>query len=229
MNEGVDADALAERLGRVRHNVAEAARGAHRDPEGITIIVVTKFQPPSLVRELAALGVRDVGESRAQEAQAKASQLAGSGLRWHFIGRLQTNKAKRVRGFASAVHSVDRMPLVDALRADGADLDCFIQLNLTSDPARGGVAPEGMLGLAERVLEAPGLRLCGVMAIAPLGQDSRRAFARLRKASERLRVLAPDAVAISAGMSGDYVDAIAEGATHLRIGTAITGKRPERA
>ena len=236
-------ESLAERLARVRTSVADAARSAGRDPAEITTIVVTKFQPLALVRALVDLGVRDVGENRAQEAAAKASSLGGTqqadALRWHFIGQLQTNKAKQVRTFASAVHSVDRPALVTALSRAGKaaegvgesapDLDCFIELALTDEPGRGGVAPDGMLDLAEQVLAAPGLRLRGVMAVAPLNEDARRAFARVREASERLRSLAEDATAISAGMSGDYVDAIAEGATHLRIGTAITGKRPERA
>jgi pyridoxal phosphate enzyme (YggS family) len=236
-------DGLAERLALVRTSVADAARSAGRDPAEITTIVVTKFQPLALVRALVGMGVHDVGENRAQEAAAKASELSGTpqadALRWHFIGQLQTNKAKQVRAFASAVHSVDRPALVAALARAGEaaegvgesapDLDCFIELALTDEPGRGGVAPGGMLDLAEQVLAAPGLRLRGVMAVAPLNEDARRAFARVREASERLRSLAEDATAISAGMSGDYVDAIAEGATHLRIGTAITGKRPERA
>jgi pyridoxal phosphate enzyme (YggS family) len=225
---------LAERLARVRRGVADAASAAGRDPETITTIVVTKFHPASLVRDLVELGVRDVGENRAQEAASKASELDGvsSALRWHFIGQLQTNKAALVRRFAAAVHSVDRESLVEALSrasADHDDLDCFIQLAMSDDPGRGGVAPERMLSLAEAVLAAPGLRLRGVMAVAPLGEDARAAFEKVREASARLRSLAPDAAAISAGMSGDYAEAIAEGATHLRIGTAITGKRPERA
>lgn len=229
-----EADAgLAERLARVRQSVADAAASVGRDPAGITTIVVTKFHPSSLVRELAGLGVRDVGENRAQEAAAKASEVGDPRLRWHFIGQLQTNKAKQVRRFAAAVHSIDRVSLVDALAVSGTveavqELDCFIQLALTDDPRRGGVADDGMLAIAERVLAAPGLRLRGVMAVAPLGEDARRAFARVRRASERLRSLAADATSISAGMSGDFAAAIAEGATHLRIGTAITGKRPER-
>ena len=234
---------LAQRLAHVQQNVSDAARAAGRDPAEITTIVVTKFQPASLVRELVELGVRDVGENRAQEAAMKASELAGTigprdVLRWHFIGQLQRNKAKLVRSFASSVHSVDRPTAVEALSAveDGSDevrgdgvLDCFIQLALSDEPGRGGVAPDGMLALAERVLAEPRLRLRGVMAVAPLGEEPRRAFARVREASDLLRSVAPDARAISAGMSGDYVEAIAEGATHLRIGTAITGKRPERA
>ncbi|WP_084485599.1 YggS family pyridoxal phosphate-dependent enzyme [Humibacter albus] len=212
----------------MQDSVAAAARAASRDPAGITIIVVTKFHPASLVRELAELGVRDVGENRAQEAKAKASDVDDSRLRWHFIGQLQTNKARLVRGFASAVHSLDRPSLVDVLSSEaGGVLDCFLQLSLSDEPGRGGVSPSELLPLAERVLAAPGLRLRGVMAVAPLGQEPSRAFARVREASERLRALAPEASAISAGMSGDFAAAIAEGATHLRIGTAITGKRPD--
>lgn len=225
----IETEGLADRLERVRHRVADAARAAGRDPSEITTIVVTKFHPASLVRELATLGVRDVGENRAQEAAGKAAELTDLDVRWHFIGQLQTNKAKAVRHFASAVHSVDRPGLVAAL--DGGDrvLDCFLQLALTDDPGRGGVPIPELPTLAERVLAAPGLRLRGVMAVAPLGVEPRRAFATVREASESLRALAPDATDISAGMSGDFGDAIAEGATHLRIGTAITGKRPEHA
>ena len=220
---------LADRLARTRERVEDAARASGRDPSELTIIVVTKFHPASLVRELAALGVRDVGENRAHEAVVKASELSDLPLRWHFVGQLQSNKARQVRAFASAVHSLDRPSLVDALRSDDRELDCFVQLNLTDDPGRGGVSETEFLSLSERVLRTPGLRLRGVMAVAPLGEEPRRAFARVRQASERLRTIAPDADAISAGMSGDFAEAIAEGATHLRLGTAITGMRPDRA
>jgi PLP dependent protein len=217
---------LAERLAAVDAAVADAIREAGRDPAKITRIVVTKTHPASLVRELAELGVRDVGENRQQEAAAKAAELGDLALRWHFIGQLQRNKARAVRSFATAVHSLDRIPLADALAAgDGRELDVLIELNLTDDPGRGGVDPARLGPLAEHVLTLPGMRLRGVMAVAPLGADPRAAFARVRAASEALRRIAPDATAISAGMSGDFREAILEGATHLRIGTAITGKR----
>jgi pyridoxal phosphate enzyme (YggS family) len=225
----VTAPGLAERLADVDGRIADAARAAGRDPAGLTRIVVTKFHPASLVRELAALGVRDVGENRHQEAAAKAAELVDLGLTWHFVGQLQSNKARAVRRYASTVHSVDRESLVDALAArEPADavLGCFVELNLTDDPGRGGVPPSGAEALAERVAAASGLRLLGVMAVAPLGADPRPAFARVREVSERVRAIVPDAAAISAGMSDDFADAIAEGATHLRIGTAITGNRP---
>lgn len=215
---------LADRLASVDAAVADAARGAGRDPGELTRIVVTKFHPASLVRELHALGVRDVGENRHQEAAAKAAELADLDLAWHFVGQLQSNKAKAVRRYAAAVHSVDRPSLVDALAGD-SPLDVFIELNLTDDPARGGVAPDAADALAERVAATPGLVLRGVMAVAPLGAEPRPAFARVRAVSDRIRGIVPEATAISAGMSEDFADAIAEGATHLRIGTAITGKR----
>ncbi|MGR2753552.1 YggS family pyridoxal phosphate-dependent enzyme [Agromyces arachidis] len=217
---------LEERLAGVRTEVADAARDAGRDVAEVTTIVVTKFQPVSLIRELAALGVRDVGENRHQEAQAKAAELEGLGLRWHFVGQLQSKKARQVRAYASAIHSVDRESLVDALRSEETVVDCFVQVNLTDDPGRGGVAPDALEPLIERVLATPGLSLLGLMAVAPLGEPARPAFARVRELSSRVRALAPEARSLSMGMSHDFRDAIMEGATHLRIGTAITGNRP---
>lgn len=222
--------ALADRLAETDARIADAIRDAGRDPSEITRIVVTKFHPVEMVRELVGLGVRDVGENRHQEAQAKAAELADVALRWHFVGQLQSKKARQVRRYAVAVHSLDRGSLVDALAeadAGGPVLDGFLQLNLTDDLGRGGVGPDDVEALAERILAAPGLRLRGVMAVAPLDEEPRRAFARVRAASERLRHLEPSATAISAGMSEDFREAVLEGATHLRIGTAITGKRPQ--
>ena len=219
---------LAERLSDVDGRIADAARAAGRDPAELTRIVVTKFQPASLVRELFALGVRDIGENRHQEAAAKAAELTDLDIAWHFVGQLQSNKARAVRRYASAVHSVDRASLIEALASgDPADteLDCFVELNLTDDPSRGGVLPAGAEQLAEQVAATPGLRLRGVMAVAPLDAEPRAAFALVREVSDRIRAIVPEATAISAGMSDDFSDAIAEGATHLRIGTAITGKR----
>jgi pyridoxal phosphate enzyme (YggS family) len=223
----VSTSALAERLATVSARIDQAARDAGREPDEITTIVVTKFQPASLVRELATLGVRNVGENRHQEAQSKAEELADLDLTWHFVGQLQSKKARQVRRYAQVIHSIDREALVDAL-AEGDPIDCFVQLNLTDDPDRGGVALSGLENLVERVLAAPALQLLGVMAVAPLDVEPRRAFADVRAASERVQALAPAATAISAGMSQDFADAIAEGATHLRIGTAITGNRPAR-
>jgi len=217
---------LADRIAAVRSGLAEAARDAGRDAREITVIAVTKFHPAGLIRELAALGVTDIGESRHQEAQAKAKELTGLGLTWHFVGQLQSNKARQVRGYSAVIHSVDRASLLGPLSDPEHDVDCFIQVNLTEDPRRGGIPSTELEGFAEQVLRTPGLRLLGVMAVAPQDAEPRRAFGRLREASDRLRALAPAATSISAGMSGDYREAILEGATHLRIGTAITGNRP---
>jgi pyridoxal phosphate enzyme (YggS family) len=220
------ADSLAGRLAEVTGRVSDAARDAGRDASEITTIVVTKFHPAALVAQLAELGVRDVGENRHQEAQAKAAELADLDLRWHFIGQLQSKKARQARAYASAIHSIDRTALVDALRSEDVSVDCFVQVNLTDDPGRGGVAPDALEALIERVLETPGLRLRGLMAVAPLGEPARPAFARVRAMSERVQKLDPTARDLSMGMSHDFRDAIMEGATHLRIGTAITGNRP---
>ena len=215
---------LAERLASVTELVADAARDASRDPADITTIVVTKFHPASVVRELAALGVRDFGENRHQDAAPKAVELAQLDLRWHFVGQLQSKKARAALEYATVIHSVDRDSLVRSI--DGSGVEVFLQLNLTDDPARGGVQPEGLEALAETVLAASRVRLLGLMAVAPVDAEPRAAFARVREASERLLALAPDAAFLSMGMSGDYREAILEGATHLRIGTAITGNRP---
>jgi pyridoxal phosphate enzyme (YggS family) len=219
------APTLAERLRTVTDQIADAAREAARDPASITTIVVTKFHPAALVRELAALGVRDFGENRHQEAQPKAAQLADLGVTWHFIGQLQSKKARQVAEYADVVHSVDREALVDALA--GSPLDVFLQVNLTDDPARGGVTPERLEALAERVLATDTLRLRGIMAVAPIGAEPRAAFAMVRGLSDRLLRIAPTASSLSMGMSGDFREAILEGATHLRIATAITGNRPD--
>jgi len=220
--------ALTARHARVEAAVVEACRAAGRARDEVTLIVVTKFHPASLIRDLAALGVRDVGENRHQDAAPKAEQLTDLPLTWHFVGQLQSNKARAVAEYARVIHSVDRASLVSALARAERPLDVFLEVNLTDDPGRGGVAPDAVLPLAEQVLAHPQLRLRGVMAVAPLDEQPRAAFARLRGVSERLRAVAPAATDISAGMSNDFAEAIAEGATHLRIGTAITGERPPR-
>ena len=232
---------LQRRLERVRHRIASAAQG-RTEPE---LIVVTKYFPASDVALLAGLGVRDMGENKAQEAEAKAAELAGSDLRWHFIGQLQTNKAKSVVRYASAVHSVDRPGLVAALgkamaaenrrrteagEPERAPLDCYLQLDLRAgedlEPGRGGARPADMLELAAAVSADPGLSLAGLMAVAPLGGDPAEAFGRLQELSADLTARYPQAAGISAGMSQDLEAAVAHGATHLRIGSDVLGPRP---
>ena len=224
---------LPDRLADVDGRIADAARRAGRDPRDITRIVVTKFHPMSLVEELVRLGVRDVGENRQQELSAKRAELPDAGLRWHFIGQAQANKARAVRAVASAVHSVDRERIADALDAAAPDddtdpLDVFLQVNLTDDAGRGGVAPADLERLAEHATGCRSLRVRGVMAVAPLDENPADALERLAGYSRRVRSVVPDATWISAGMTADFAEAIAAGATHLRIGSAITGPRPPR-
>jgi PLP dependent protein len=221
-----DAGAVGERLAGVRSAIAEATRESGRQPEDITTIVVTKFHPASLVRDLADLGVRDFGESRHQEARAKVAEVALPDLTWHFVGQVQSKKARQIAEYARVIHSIDRVSLLDALSSQDRTTEVFLQVNLTDDSSRGGVQPDALLSLAEHAMETSGVRLLGVMAVAPLDEDPRLAFSRVRDASMLLRSVAPEASAISAGMSGDFREALLEGATHLRIGTAITGNRP---
>ena len=231
---------LSERLAGVRARI-ESAPDRSGEP---TLIVVTKYFPASDVELLAGLGVRHVGENKDQEAAAKAAELAGLDLTWHFIGQLQSNKAKSVVRYAAAVHSVDRMSLVTALgkamtaeqerrtRAglpQRAPLDCFVQVDLRSDgggDGRGGALPADIAALADAVAAHAELRLAGLMAVAPLHGDAGEAFGRLADLSARLTSGHPGATAISAGMSGDLEQALAHGATHLRIGSDILGPRP---
>ena len=219
---------VASRWEAVQADIRSAAEDSGRDPADITTIVVTKFHPASLVRELYEAGVRHVGENRHQEAVAKHAELLDLDLTWHFVGQLQSNKAKSVADYASVIHSVDRPSLVDALARAERPLDVFLEVNLTSIPGRGGVEPSGLLDLAERVLGVSSLSLRGIMAVAPQDEEPAAAFERVRGYSLHLQRIAPSATDLSMGMSGDFREAIAAGATHLRIGSAITGNRPEK-
>ena len=219
-------DTLEARVLEVQERIAAAARAAARDASEITTIVVTKFHPVELVRELYALGIRHVGENRHQEAVAKQAELSELDLTWHFIGQLQSNKARAVAEYARVIHSVDRPSLVSALSNQDREVDVFLEINLTDVPGRGGVLPVELESLCEAVLQVPVLNLRGVMAVAPVDEEPSRAFERVLEYADRVRAMAPGARDLSIGMSGDFEDAIALGATHLRIGTAITGKRP---
>ncbi|WP_426999131.1 YggS family pyridoxal phosphate-dependent enzyme [Pseudarthrobacter sp. N5] len=228
---------LRIRLAAVRTRVESAAAAAGRHDDLPQLIVVTKFHPAAVVRLLAGLGISDVGENRDQEAADKSSQLQDLELRWHFIGQLQSKKAKSVVKYAHALHSVDRPQLVTGVaRALAAEQDrsgrgplaCFIQVNLDDDAGshRGGAAPAEVLKLADQLASAEGLILAGVMAVAPLGAEPHAAFEKLAAISSRLSAEHPGATGISAGMSQDLETAISFGATHLRIGSDILGSRP---
>jgi pyridoxal phosphate enzyme (YggS family) len=223
---------LAERLAEAQHKIAAAASRCGRSADDINLIVVTKNHPTQLVFDLLDLGVRDFGENRDQEAAPKAVEVRSNSdieHHWHFIGQLQSNKVKSVVKYASSIHSLDRQSLLDSLGKATVDLtqplDVFIQLNLTDDEGRGGIQPVNLLPFAENVLTHRGLNLVGVMGVAALDNNLERDFGAIREASESLKTLKASASLISAGMSEDFETAIAYGATHLRIGSAITGNR----
>ncbi|GGL20384.1 YggS family pyridoxal phosphate-dependent enzyme [Planomonospora parontospora] len=220
---------IAVGLAEVEERIAEACRAAGRAREELTLVAVTKTYPASDVRLLAELGVRDVGENRDQEASVKAGECADLGLTWHFIGQLQTNKVRSVVRYADVVHSVDRLRLVAALGGEavraGREVTCLVQVALDDDPVRGGARPGDVPALADAVAATEGLRLGGVMAVAPLGEEPARAFAGLQEIARAVRDVHPGADVVSAGMSGDLSEAVANGATHLRVGTALLGRR----
>ncbi|WP_329179788.1 YggS family pyridoxal phosphate-dependent enzyme [Streptomyces sp. NBC_01477] len=229
---------LAANLARVEQRIADACSVAGRDRKEVTLIVVTKTYPASDVRLLAGLGVREVAENRDQDAADKAAETADLPLSWHFVGQLQTNKARSVVRYADHVHSVDRLRLVTALSsaaiAAGRQVGCLVQVALDAEAGdrgeRGGVAPGAVPALADALASAPGLRLDGLMTVAPLagayaGQP-RAAFDRLMEISSGLRETHPAATMVSAGMSQDLDEAVTAGATHVRVGTAVLGVRP---
>lgn len=224
---------LAQRYNQIVEKVASAAASSGRSAKDITLVVVTKNHPPQLVFDLIALGARDFGENRDQEAAPKANEVRVSSkeqMRWHFIGQLQTNKVRSVLEYADLVHSLDRESLLDELQKRTTEreraLGVFIQVNLTEDPARGGIEVNDLEPFATKVLESQGLRLEGLMGVGGLDKDPSIEFERLAGLSAKLQKLSPEATGLSMGMSSDFEAAIRYGATHLRIGTAITGKRP---
>jgi pyridoxal phosphate enzyme (YggS family) len=224
---------LGQRYQAIVEAIAAAATSANRDPKEVTLVVVSKNHPHQLVLDLLELGARDFGENRDQEANPKAKQIAIESeqvFNWHFIGQLQTNKVKSVLEYANFLHSLDRTSLLEELIKRTAEraipLKVFVQVNMTDDPDRGGVNPADLVAFSERVLAAPGLELVGLMGVGGLDAAPEREFERLAQLSGELLQLAPGAHRLSMGMSGDFEAAIAYGATHLRIGTAITGNRP---
>lgn len=224
---------LGQRYQAIVESIARAAQSANRDTKQITLVVVTKNHPHQLVLDLLALGARDFGENRDQDANPKAKQIATESseiFNWHFVGQLQTNKVKSVLEYADFLHSLDRSSLLDELQKRTLEraipLKVFVQVNMTEDPGRGGVNPEDLMLFAERVLSSPGLELKGLMGVGGLEVAPELEFERLALLSSELQKLAPEATKLSMGMSGDFEAAIAYGATHLRIGTAITGNRP---
>ncbi|MCX4663238.1 YggS family pyridoxal phosphate-dependent enzyme [Streptomyces uncialis] len=229
---------LARNLARVEERITAACTAAGRERAEVTLVVVTKTYPADDVLILGELGVRQVAENRDQEAAPKAAATAAAPLTWHFVGQLQTNKVRSVLGYASVVQSVDRGRLVTALSREavrtGQEVTCLIQVALDADEsgrgARGGVGPQGVPELADLLADAEGLRLGGLMTVAPLtgpyAGRQREAFGRLMDLSTALRADHPAANMVSAGMSGDLEEAVAAGATHVRVGSAVLGVRP---
>ena len=229
-------DELSANLQHVHERIRSACHAAGRLPEDVALIVVTKFFPASDVEALCRLGVTDIGENRDQEASAKIAALPSEvrqRLHVHFIGQLQSNKAPSLASYVDTVHSIDRAKLVRALdraaTAAGRDIGALVQVSLSGDVpgrGRGGVPANGVAELARSIADAQRLTLRGVMAVAPLGVDPDTAFAQLATLAHAVRADHPAATWISAGMSADLEAAVANGATHLRVGSAILGSRP---
>lgn len=222
---------LAERLAETRSRISEECLKLDR-PEP-TLIVVTKNHPIDLAAKLYELGERNFGENRVQEAAPKAAEFAQQAgykdVQWHLIGQLQTNKVRQALQFASSVHSLDRESLLDELIKRTEDrtspLEVFIQVNLTSDESRGGLQESNLMKFAFRVSSSSTLKLAGLMAVASLEGAPELDFERMANLSESLQREHESATGLSIGMSNDYLQALQFGATHLRIGTAITGNR----
>ena len=228
---------LVRALGLVRARIADACEKAGRDPRSLTLVAVTKTFPASDVAILTRIGVTDVGENRDQEAAEKVRATAAllgdtPAPRWHFVGQLQTRKVRSVASYAGVVHSVDRAALADRLSAAVAaagrpPVEVFVQLSLDGDPARGGVVAERVPEIAGAVAAHANLRLRGVMVVLPVGLDADEGFARTAEVAADLRSRYPEADAISAGMSADLEAAVRHGSTHVRVGTALLGRREQ--
>ena len=234
---------LGENLHAVRARIAAAAHEAGRDPGSVALVAVSKTWPSADVRELAGLGQLDFGENRAQELVGKAAELVDLPLRWHFVGQLQRNKAAAVARLGAMVHTVDRASLArvldraaqegmgrEGMGREGRPIEVLLQVDLGGQPggaaARGGAPPADVPALADLVAGAAGLRLRGLMAVAPRGEDPRPAFDRLAALAARVRADHPEAVDLSAGMSADLEAAVAAGSTIVRVGTGLFGDRP---
>jgi pyridoxal phosphate enzyme (YggS family) len=222
---------IQARVEEIRERIRRAAERSGREADSITLIAVTKGFPALAVQGAYEAGLRDFGENKAQELAAKAPLVAELPVRWHFIGHLQTNKVRQVLGIARLIHSIDSLRLADRLSQllpPDHPLEILLQVNTSGEETKFGVSPAELRPLAEGASALPGLAVRGLMTLGPMSADPlavRASFRLLRALSEEVRPLLPDARILSMGMSGDFEVAIEEGATHVRIGTAIFGER----
>jgi hypothetical protein len=233
----VNAHDVVAALEQVRGRIRDAAQRAGRDAEEVTLVAVSKGSAAEQVLRAAAAGQRDFGENRADEAAAKAAEVgrrAGSAVRWHFVGRLQRNKVKKIAGVVDVVHSVDRVSLAQEIGARaGHPVDVLVEVNVSGEASKGGVAPDDVEPLVEQIAAVEGVRVTGLMTMAPrvaLPADARPYFRRLAKLRDELDRRFPGVGIrdLSMGMSQDYEIAVEEGATLVRVGTAIFGPRSGR-
>ena len=227
---------VAAALERVRERIGAAAGRAGRDPGDVTLVAVSKAHPVPLIREAIAAGQRDFGENRVQEAVAKYKEL-GTQVRWHFVGKLQRNKVRHLVGWVDLIHSLDRPELAAEIgnraAATGATQEVLAEVNVSGDRGRGGVMPEGLVPLLESAASVPGVRVTGLMAMAPIvgsPEDARPYFRRVARLRDEAEMEFPELGIkhLSMGMSQDYEVAIEEGATLVRVGEAIFGHRSGR-
>ena len=225
---------VSTRLAQVRQRMEAAALRVARPPEEVRLVAVSKSFPAHAVMAAVEAGAIDLGENRAQELKEKAIAVTRE-VRWHFIGHLQTNKARQVVGVASLVHSVDRYALAEEIarraRTAGAVQDVLIEVNVSGEATKHGVEPTRAVALATEVADLEGIRVRGLMTMAPFTEDAERSrlyFADLRELGHALRSSIPDATELSMGMTRDFEVAIEEGATLVRVGEAIFGPRTPR-
>jgi len=229
----IDVDLIAQRLADVRARIESAAAAAGRDPDAPRLVAVTKTHPVELAQAAVQLGLEDLAENRVAELVVKHAAVAA---RWHLVGPLQRNKVREAVGVAHLIHAVDRSALVDAIgrhaTARGLVQDILIQVNVGEDPAKSGCRLSDAEGLVSYAVGTPGVRVRGLMTVPPLPPDgsgqedfTRLLFRRLREIRDRVRQDHPDVKELSMGMSGDLESAVQEGATMIRIGSALFGPR----
>jgi pyridoxal phosphate enzyme (YggS family) len=226
---------ISEHIGAVRERISLACRRAGRDPSEVTLVAVAKTFPAGVVGEAVRAGVADIGENYVQELLGKREELQGTAIRWHFIGHLQTNKVKYLAEWVHMIHAVDSEHLVREIdrRAElaGRVLDCLIEVNTTREDSKFGVTPDRAVALTASLAPFANIRIAGLMTIGPFLPDpegSRPMFRRLRLLREEIASLGQANVTmrhLSMGMTGDFEVAIDEGATLVRVGTAIFGSR----